>query len=158
MSELSEEQILALGSSPDVNVETMLFPGLEDLAPFHSSDFSSPSSPQRYCEIHHCFALLLVQYINLVSTSPQSDFSTNTVPSERPVDCKFPHLISCRPHGSDKPVGLQISLLHKPRGSQGVWCPVQPGEGIRVTKGKGKRLKLQIKCSQVREYEMNFVE
>jgi len=40
-----------------------------------------------------------------------------------------------------------ISLLHKPRGSQGVWQEVSNGEGLRVTKGKGKRLKLQIKAN-----------
>jgi len=39
----------------------------------------------------------------------------------------------------------EVTLYHKPRGSQGIWQPVLNGEGLRVTKGKGKRLKMKIK-------------
>eukprot|EP01117_Protostelium_nocturnum_P017416 TRINITY_DN7089_c0_g1_i1.p1 TRINITY_DN7089_c0_g1~~TRINITY_DN7089_c0_g1_i1.p1 ORF type:complete len:608 (-),score=224.49 TRINITY_DN7089_c0_g1_i1:39-1862(-) len=42
---------------------------------------------------------------------------------------------------------LEVILMHKPRGSQGIWQPVPPGAGLRVTKGKGKRLKIQIKSN-----------
>lgn len=44
--------------------------------------------------------------------------------------------------------GLDIQLLHKPRGSQGVWYPVKLAEGLRVTKGKGKRLKLKLRSNE----------
>lgn len=44
---------------------------------------------------------------------------------------------------------MDVVLVHKPRGSQGFWYPVQDGEGLRVTKGKGKKLRIQLKCSQV---------
>jgi len=39
----------------------------------------------------------------------------------------------------------EVTLYHKPRNGGGVWHPVSNGEGLRVTKGKGKRLKLRIK-------------
>eukprot|EP01119_Soliformovum_irregulare_P017090 TRINITY_DN502_c0_g1_i2.p1 TRINITY_DN502_c0_g1~~TRINITY_DN502_c0_g1_i2.p1 ORF type:complete len:563 (+),score=115.39 TRINITY_DN502_c0_g1_i2:109-1689(+) len=42
---------------------------------------------------------------------------------------------------------LEATLFHKPRGSQGIWQPVGMGEGLRVTKGKGKRLKVQVRSS-----------
>ncbi|PRP81458.1 cell wall surface anchor family protein [Planoprotostelium fungivorum] len=46
-----------------------------------------------------------------------------------------------------KDVKIEVILLHKPRGSQGVWQPIPPGAGLRVTRGKGKRLKVQIKTN-----------
>jgi len=51
---------------------------------------------------------------------------------------------------------LEVILLHKPRGSQGIWRPVLRGSGLRVTKGKGKRLKLFIRCCE--SFEKKNVE
>ncbi|PRP84245.1 cell wall surface anchor family protein [Planoprotostelium fungivorum] len=65
------------------------------------------------------------------SSSPASDFNNPTLPQTINNDSQ-----------------LEVVLLHKPRGSQGIWQPVPPGAGLRVTKGKGKRLKLQIKSTQ----------
>jgi hypothetical protein len=39
---------------------------------------------------------------------------------------------------------LSVILTHKPRGSGGVWKQVEGGEKLRVTKGKGKCLKLEV--------------
>jgi hypothetical protein len=39
---------------------------------------------------------------------------------------------------------LVVYVQHKPRGSKGVWQNVEPCQRLRVTKGKGKRLKLEI--------------
>jgi len=39
---------------------------------------------------------------------------------------------------------LIVDLFHKPRGSKGVWLSVEWREKLRVTKGKGKRMKLEI--------------
>jgi hypothetical protein len=36
-------------------------------------------------------------------------------------------------------------LYHKPRGCKGVWQKVAQSDALRVTKGKGKWLKLEIK-------------
>ena len=41
---------------------------------------------------------------------------------------------------------IECSLLHKPRRSKGAWQPVEVQDALRVTKGKGKWLKLEIKC------------
>jgi len=38
---------------------------------------------------------------------------------------------------------VDVGLFHKPRGSRGVWQPVTANERLRVTKNKGKRLKLR---------------
>lgn len=42
---------------------------------------------------------------------------------------------------------LEVSLSHKPRGSKGVWQKVVQGDKLRVTKGKGKRLKLEARTA-----------
>lgn len=49
--------------------------------------------------------------------------------------------------GAGSAPGISVVLLHKPRGSKGVWYPIAQGDHIRVTKGKGKRLKLEVKSS-----------
>lgn len=36
-------------------------------------------------------------------------------------------------------------MCHKPRGCKGIWQPVANKDALRVTKGKGKWLKLEIK-------------
>eukprot|EP01120_Amphizonella_sp_Union-15-10_P004782 TRINITY_DN1549_c0_g2_i5.p1 TRINITY_DN1549_c0_g2~~TRINITY_DN1549_c0_g2_i5.p1 ORF type:complete len:381 (+),score=49.88 TRINITY_DN1549_c0_g2_i5:87-1229(+) len=41
---------------------------------------------------------------------------------------------------------VSVELFHKPRGSRGLWCIVQPNDRLRVTKEKGKRLKLHVDC------------
>lgn len=41
-----------------------------------------------------------------------------------------------------------VVLQHKPRGLKGAWCNVEQGQRIRVTKGKGKRLKLEIRIAE----------
>ena len=46
-----------------------------------------------------------------------------------------------------------LFLLHKPRGSKGLWQPVQPGEKLRVAKGKGKKLRLQLNLPDWLPYE-----
>jgi hypothetical protein len=38
---------------------------------------------------------------------------------------------------------FDLAILHKPRGSKGLWQRVENNDKLRVTKGKGKRLKLQ---------------
>lgn len=35
-------------------------------------------------------------------------------------------------------------MFHRPRGASGLWQPVFEGEGLRVTKGKGKKIKLSV--------------
>jgi len=52
---------------------------------------------------------------------------------------------------------LQVLLTHKPRGSKGVWQEVNRGEKLRVTKGKGKRLKLDIKMPEKFTYDPNRI-
>jgi hypothetical protein len=42
---------------------------------------------------------------------------------------------------------MNVVLMHKPRGSKGVWFPIDQGDFIRVTKGKGKRLKLEVRTA-----------
>jgi len=39
---------------------------------------------------------------------------------------------------------LEVVLSHKKRGSGGIWQPIKPGERIRVTKSKGKLIRLVI--------------
>ena len=43
--------------------------------------------------------------------------------------------------------GMNVVLMHKPRGSKGLWYPIDQGDFIRVTKGKGKRLKLEVRAN-----------
>eukprot|EP01119_Soliformovum_irregulare_P008314 TRINITY_DN21443_c0_g1_i1.p1 TRINITY_DN21443_c0_g1~~TRINITY_DN21443_c0_g1_i1.p1 ORF type:complete len:548 (-),score=67.82 TRINITY_DN21443_c0_g1_i1:129-1772(-) len=42
---------------------------------------------------------------------------------------------------------LLVILSHKPRGSKGVWQQVHKDEKLRVTKGKGKRLRLEVQLN-----------
>jgi hypothetical protein len=49
---------------------------------------------------------------------------------------------------------VEVLLYHKPRGCKGVWQKVSSGEPLRVTKGKGKWLKLEIKS----HYEIKAAE
>ncbi|ELR10947.1 uncharacterized protein ACA1_338040 [Acanthamoeba castellanii str. Neff] len=49
---------------------------------------------------------------------------------------------------SSSTVGLSAALFHKPRGSQGQWVGLLAHDRIRVTKGKGKKLRLEVKCSK----------
>jgi hypothetical protein len=42
-----------------------------------------------------------------------------------------------------------VSLYHRPRGSKGLWQLIGPGDKVRITTGKGKRLKLTIKSENV---------
>jgi len=41
---------------------------------------------------------------------------------------------------------VDVALFHKPRGSRGVWQQVRANDRLRVTKNKGKRLKLRSVC------------
>lgn len=41
---------------------------------------------------------------------------------------------------------VEVVLCHKPRGCKGIWQKVEPKNALRVTKGKGKWLKLEIKA------------
>lgn len=41
---------------------------------------------------------------------------------------------------------MDIIIYHKPRGCKGVWQKIEQGNAIRVTRGKGKWLKLEIRC------------
>jgi len=56
-------------------------------------------------------------------------------------------------HGSPLPAPpsnlpeMKLTLYHKPRGSGGIWKPVAEGDAIRVTKDKGKKLRLRIECN-----------
>jgi hypothetical protein len=42
---------------------------------------------------------------------------------------------------------MSVVLTHKPRGQRGVWMPVESNGRIRVTKGKGKRLRVEVRCN-----------
>jgi len=42
---------------------------------------------------------------------------------------------------------IELLLFHKPRGCKGVWLPVDDDSAIRVTKGKGKWMKLIVKSN-----------
>ncbi len=42
---------------------------------------------------------------------------------------------------------MVVHLQHKPRGSVGVWQDVLPHQVLRVTKGNGKRLRLEIQVN-----------
>eukprot|EP01119_Soliformovum_irregulare_P000613 TRINITY_DN10435_c0_g1_i1.p1 TRINITY_DN10435_c0_g1~~TRINITY_DN10435_c0_g1_i1.p1 ORF type:complete len:573 (-),score=106.68 TRINITY_DN10435_c0_g1_i1:68-1786(-) len=42
---------------------------------------------------------------------------------------------------------LEAIVLHKPRGSKGIWRPIGDDERLRTTKDKGKRLKVEIHLS-----------
>lgn len=53
---------------------------------------------------------------------------------------------------------LEVCLLHKPRGSKGVFQQVEMGDKLRVTKGKGKRLKLEIKVRSNEGYNRKGVQ
>jgi len=46
-----------------------------------------------------------------------------------------------------------LFLLHKPRGSKGLWQAVETGEKLRVAKGKGKKLRLQLNLPNWLPYE-----
>ncbi len=50
---------------------------------------------------------------------------------------------------------MSVVLLHKPRGSKGVWYPIAQGDHIRVTKGKGKRLKLEVRTNVELSQDVN---
>jgi hypothetical protein len=50
---------------------------------------------------------------------------------------------------------MNVILLHKPRGSKGVWEKVMDGDVLRVTREKGKRLKLQ--CRSEFPFDYNSV-
>jgi len=43
---------------------------------------------------------------------------------------------------------IELTLYHRPRGSKGVWKIISEGDKVRVTTGKGKRLKLSINSSE----------
>lgn len=50
-----------------------------------------------------------------------------------------------------------LIMLHKPRGSKGVWQIVENKSKLRVTKGKGKRLKLQYQVQLSEEQDVQVV-
>jgi len=63
------------------------------------------------------------------SSTEENDYSASSSPMMEPN-----YSDSTPPRPTDGP--LQVTLFHKPRGSQGLWQPVLHGEGLRVTKGR----------------------
>eukprot|EP01114_Cavostelium_apophysatum_P005349 TRINITY_DN1621_c0_g2_i1.p1 TRINITY_DN1621_c0_g2~~TRINITY_DN1621_c0_g2_i1.p1 ORF type:complete len:768 (+),score=180.48 TRINITY_DN1621_c0_g2_i1:207-2510(+) len=55
----------------------------------------------------------------------------DVAPSDRPLD----------------PLTLQVTLFHKPRGCKGLYQRVETYDTLRVTRGKGKWLKMEVKTS-----------
>jgi hypothetical protein len=51
---------------------------------------------------------------------------------------------------------VEVILYHKPRGCKGVWQKVDEGDALRVTKGKGKWLKLDVKSQH--EFSVDSME
>ncbi|KAL6042130.1 hypothetical protein QOT17_024579 [Balamuthia mandrillaris] len=73
------------------------------------------------------------------SSSPAS--SPRSAPtSPRPMATMVPSL------GSE-PKEMQLTLFHKPRHFGGKWFPIEPHGRLRVTKGVGKKIRLQINCN-----------
>jgi len=56
-----------------------------------------------------------------------------------------------------RPCTEKLSMLHKPRGSKGVWQLVENKTKLRVTKGKGKRLKLQYNVQTCDEQDVQVI-
>eukprot|EP01087_Luapelamoeba_hula_P008879 TRINITY_DN2259_c0_g1_i1.p1 TRINITY_DN2259_c0_g1~~TRINITY_DN2259_c0_g1_i1.p1 ORF type:complete len:1177 (-),score=200.03 TRINITY_DN2259_c0_g1_i1:219-3749(-) len=73
------------------------------------------------------------------TSSPSSQWSPPTTEPSSPVETP-----PIRP--TDDPE-MWLTLSHKPRGSGGVWKAVPEGNALRVTKDKGKRLRLLISCN-----------
>jgi hypothetical protein len=74
----------------------------------------------------------------------QPPFATNLSSLPPP---KSPLLPPDIPEATDSQnLPVEVNLYHKPRGNGGVWQMVEQGNRIRVTKGKGKTLKLEVKA------------
>jgi hypothetical protein len=74
----------------------------------------------------------------------QPPFATNLTSLPPP---KSPLLPPDIPEAADaQNLPVEVNLYHKPRGNGGVWQLVEQGNRIRVTKGKGKTLKLEVKA------------
>lgn len=87
--------------------------------------------------------------------SPSSAFSSPPV-LELSHKNDLPNYITSQPNiPLQTAQSLEIILSHKPRGSKGIWQPVLAGDRLRVTKGKGKRLKLELTTLVQCEYDKN---
>ncbi|ELR18051.1 uncharacterized protein ACA1_161760 [Acanthamoeba castellanii str. Neff] len=97
------------------------------------------------------------------SLSPTIDSFTYSSSSSSPYlsPCTTSSPASPSSHTSTKPTTMSVfvpppmaedtatvTLTHKPRGSHGAWSPLNDGQRIRVTKGRGKRLRIVVKCRQ----------
>jgi len=69
-------------------------------------------------------------YDSFSSPLDQAEASSDNIPSDNAVNF------------------IKLIVLHKPRGSKGLWQRVETTDKLRVTKGKGKRLKLQFLLPQ----------
>jgi len=108
---IDENKILSCLSSPEPEIEELLFPDLQ------LQNFNVQRSQ--------------VQQINW----PRSSLTIST-------------------QSSDFQSNVEVILYHKPRGCKGIWQKVSTGEPLRVTKGKGKWLKIEIRS----QYEIRSLE
>lgn len=51
---------------------------------------------------------------------------------------------------------VDVLLFHKPRGCKGVWQRIEQSDALRVTKGKGKWLKLEVRSRY--DFSVNDLE
>eukprot|EP01122_Echinamoeba_exundans_P009557 TRINITY_DN340_c0_g8_i1.p1 TRINITY_DN340_c0_g8~~TRINITY_DN340_c0_g8_i1.p1 ORF type:complete len:322 (-),score=29.73 TRINITY_DN340_c0_g8_i1:343-1308(-) len=47
---------------------------------------------------------------------------------------------------------MSVEVLHKPRGSQGVWVAIESGQRVRVTYGRGKNVRVVVRSTQRRDW------
>ena len=80
---------------------------------------------------------------SLVSVQLQVSKKEKTLPQQAQ---SLPHVSLASPNSPPMLSEVDCQLLHKPRRSKGVWQPVVMNDSLRVTKGKGKWLKLETRC------------
>lgn len=71
------------------------------------------------------------------------DAGANALKSEEEENCSMTEFIP------SETGGLSICLFHKTRGGKGAWLPISTMQLIRVTKGIGKRLRMEIKSTEM---------
>lgn len=79
--------------------------------------------------------------------------SSNSINTNNIVELPLTKNVPLIPMQDQIDYPLKLSIFHKPRGSKGIFCEVEKGTKIRVSKSAGKKLRLL--CLVNFEYDKN---
>eukprot|EP01121_Diplochlamys_sp_Union-15-3_P015225 TRINITY_DN4986_c0_g1_i2.p1 TRINITY_DN4986_c0_g1~~TRINITY_DN4986_c0_g1_i2.p1 ORF type:complete len:332 (+),score=63.31 TRINITY_DN4986_c0_g1_i2:103-1098(+) len=127
------QQHRKLTSYPECREETMFHPFSENEHYFPGFDLFPPGPfPSYFHNQHH-------QVESPISDTASPSTDESLPPEETNICPPIPD------HAES------VSVFHRPRGCKGLWQPIVEGERIRLTKGSGKKIKLEY----VSKYHIN---